>query len=108
MLSIVLFHSHYDKKHLEFVKNEMIKLGAPVIRGFYDNANGVWIAFEGCHRIRAAKELNILPNMIQVNYESDIEIQMDDELVTVPVSELLDSVNYSGAKIIDFKEEDDE
>jgi hypothetical protein len=104
MLSVVLFHGHYDKDHLETVKSNMIKLGTPDIRGFYDEANGVWIAFEGCHRIRAAKELSIIPNMIAVEYDSNIEIQMDDELQMITVSDLLDDVNYSSAIIIDFED----
>lgn len=108
MVSIALFHNHFDETHLANVKADMASLGAPEIRCFKDNANGIWIAFEGCHRIRAAKELNIIPTIIQVEYDSEIEIQMDDELQTVLVSDLLDSINISDSKIIDFPEEDDE
>ena len=58
---IALLHQHYNKQHLEEVKSEMMKLGAPTIRAIWDETQGMWRAIEGCHRIRAAKELGITP-----------------------------------------------
>ena len=107
MLSIALFHNHYDAEHLEKVKKEMVKLGSPTIRCFHDDANGIEIAFEGCHRIRAAKELNLIPVINYVEYTDIIDIQMDDELQSISVADLLDSINISNCEIVDFETYED-
>jgi hypothetical protein len=71
-MEIKLYHKHYDEKHLEKVIENMKKLGAPVIRGQFDS-NKIFNAFEGCHRIRAAKELNIEPILVEVENDEDFE-----------------------------------
>jgi hypothetical protein len=54
-----------DPKHLEQVKKEMQELGPPVIRAYYDGEK--YIALEGSHRLRAAKDLGITPEIQEVS-----------------------------------------
>jgi hypothetical protein len=58
-MQIALLHKHYNGNHLEAVKTEMQNLGAPVIRAIWSETYGMWMAVEGCHRIRAAKDLGL-------------------------------------------------
>lgn len=60
-MTIILLHTYYDKNHLDEVKSEMQQLGAPVIRAIWDQSVGMWVALEGCHRLRAARELGLEP-----------------------------------------------
>lgn len=71
-MNIALVHKHYDESHLEEVKSEMIKLGAPKIRAVWMEALGHYAAIEGCHRIRAAKALGMIPEIIEVEYSDEI------------------------------------
>jgi hypothetical protein len=64
-MQVILLHDHYDRAHLEAVKAEMETLGAPTVKALYDAANDVWMALEGCHRIRAAHELGLTPEMVE-------------------------------------------
>ena len=67
-MRIALVHNHYDKSHLEAVKKEMVKKGAPVIHAVWMECFGHWQALEGCHRLRAAKELGLTPEIEEVEY----------------------------------------
>lgn len=78
MERIYLVHKHYDAAHLETVKAEMLKLGAPTIKAFWDEALNAWVAVEGCHRLRAAKALSVTPVIDQVNYDSNWSDVVDD------------------------------
>lgn len=73
MATILLVHDHFNETHLESVKREMLILGAPVIRAVENGEE--WIALEGCHRIRAAKALGLVPVIEPV---TDEEITLDD------------------------------
>jgi len=106
-ISIVLYHNHYNKEHLEHVKKIMLKRGTPVIRCFYDNINGIWFAVEGCHRLRAAKALNLTPIVKDITNQKTLTYQHDGDNIKVKLSEEFfnkwyDS-NYSNI-IIDFDE----
>ena len=87
-MDIILYHKHYDKNHLASVKNEMETLGAPEIKAIWSEVYGAWLAIEGCHRIRAAKELGITPTIIDVSDLETVAVQIDGEDVNVTVPEL--------------------
>ena len=71
-MNIALVHSHYDPAHLEEVKNQMLTLGAPNIHAVWMECYGHWAALEGCHRLRAAHELGLTPNIIEVEYSDEM------------------------------------
>lgn len=71
-MQIALIHNHYDERHLKAVKAEMQVLGAPTIKAVWMECWGVWAALEGCHRIRAAAELGLVPEIDEVEYSEDI------------------------------------
>ena len=62
MTHIHLLHSHFDQDHLDSVISEMEKMGAPTIR-CYELFDGMVQAIEGCHRLRAAEQLDITVNI---------------------------------------------
>lgn len=82
-MQIALFHKHYNETHLEEVKAKMLKLGAPKIRAIWSEAYGVWMAVEGCHRLRAAEALGICPIIIDVSNQKTLTVQLDEENVKV-------------------------
>jgi hypothetical protein len=75
-LNIALLHNHFDKEHLETVKKEMKELGPPKIHSVWLECYGMWAAIEGSHRLRAAKDLGLRPEIIEVEY-SDYETLAD-------------------------------
>ena len=70
-MQIALVHNHYSPEHLETVVSEMRELGAPVIKAVWMECWGVWAALEGCHRIRAAAQLGLTPEIEEIEYDSD-------------------------------------
>ena len=97
-MEIRLLHKEYDPGHLENVKREMASIGAPTIKGVWDEEEDCWFALEGCHRIRAAKELGLTPEMIEVEWEDHDktleEIGLDRENCGIYADKtLLDIVN---------------
>ena len=88
MTSIILTHAHYDPDHLEAVKGEMTRRGAPVIRAIWSEVYASYLAVEGCHRIRAAKELGLTPVVKDITHNKTVRLQSDDEIVTVKVADL--------------------
>ena len=97
-MEIVLLHKEYDKKHLDEVIANMKKMGAPTIKAYYDEAEGIYFATEGCHRIRAAKKLGIMPVIDIIDWEEEIENKDTGDILT---SEWLFN-NYSYTTTIDF------
>lgn len=71
-MQIALIHKQYDEARLEAVKSEMQVLGVPTIKAVWMECWGVWAALEGCHRIRAAVELGLVPEIDEVEYSEDI------------------------------------
>jgi len=71
-MKVALVHDHYDEKHLEEVKAEMLTFGAPVIKAVWMECYDMYAALEGCHRIRAAKELGLEPIIEEVEYSDDL------------------------------------
>lgn len=104
MISVALFHRHYDEDHLGEVVTEMQAMGAPEIRAFWWEAQGVWLALEGCHRLRAAERLGITPKMIEVPIEGTVTIQLDGDDVEVDALELFEDIerNAHALTVLDF------
>lgn len=75
-MEIKLYHKHYDEKHLAEVIDQMQRLGAPRVCGMVDH-NGIFNAFEGCHRVRAAKILGIDPICEEATDEDIARIAAD-------------------------------
>jgi len=71
-MNIALVHDHYDAEHLEAVKAEMLTSGAPVIKAVWMECYNLYAALEGCHRIRAAKELGLEPVIDEIEYSDDM------------------------------------
>lgn len=96
---IHLLHNHYDKEHLEEVKKEMLKRGAPTIKA-YKVENGFYMAIEGCHRLRACKELGLTPKIdILTDYNWN-DAYIDDYDNQVTVGYMVDA--HSGDTILEF------
>ena len=85
-MQIALLHKHYDEQQLANVKARMTKRGAPVIRCTWSEIYGMWMAFEGCHRLRAAKELGLTPVIKDISEQKYATIQQDGENVKVNVA----------------------
>jgi hypothetical protein len=77
-MKIALLHNHYNQKHLDDVKKEMNILGAPTIKVVWMACYDCYAAIEGCHRIRAAKELNLMPVIEEIDYDEKISDLVDD------------------------------
>jgi hypothetical protein len=91
-MRISLFHNHYNEQHLEDVKDEMTKRGAPTVRAIWSEVNGEWMAVEGCHRLRAAEQLGLTPTIKDISNQGSVTIQVDGENVRVKVSELTEEL----------------
>jgi hypothetical protein len=85
---ISLLHNHYSPEHLEEVKAEMIKRGAPRIRAIWNEGCGEWKAVEGCHRIRAAHALGLTPIIVDITNQERVRVQDDGESVRKGVKRL--------------------
>ena len=68
-MKIALLHDHFDVDHLESVKNEMKKFGAPTIKVLDLDFDDMYQALEGSHRLRAAEILGVTPifNLVDAN-----------------------------------------
>lgn len=103
-MRITLYHKHYDNQHLEAVKAEMQKLGTPTIRCIWNETYELWMAVEGCHRIRAAKALGITPVIQDITNDEMITIQIDGDDVEVSVEKLAEELSDDvwKAEIVEF------
>jgi hypothetical protein len=102
-MKIALVHNHYSEEHLAEVIEQMKALGAPKIHAVYMECHDHWQALEGCHRIRAAKELGLIPEIIEVEYSDNpcSSIPGYDGDCDYMVSEICDDV--IGKKVIEFE-----
>ncbi len=97
-MEIALVANWFDAEKLEAVKAEMIAAGAPKIHAVWMECYGVWAALEGCHRVRAAHALGLIPEIIEVEYSDELMTQDsglygydgDDDAT---VSEIADNAN---------------
>lgn len=82
-MKIALLHSHFDASHLDKVNQKMKSLGAPTIKAMAAPAYGddCYVAFEGCHRLRAAHALGLEPIIDEIEYQDDMLLSdiVDDE-----------------------------
>ena len=91
-MKIALAHDHYEQEHLDRVIEDMKALGAPTIKAVWMGCWDVWAALEGCHRLRAAEVLGLIPEIDPVEYESgtltsDLGLDYQDETT---ISEVVD------------------
>lgn len=98
--SIVLLHKHYDPDHLLDVIAQMRTLGTPTIRAVCTDPDGVYVALEGCHRIRAAKILGLVPVIDEVGY-SAVVIEGCDGGRGYTAAEIVDDA-WQQPEIIEF------
>lgn len=97
-MKIVLLHNHYDQKHLDEVVEEMKTLGAPTIQA-YHLWDDLYQAIGGCHRLRAAEILNVVPTIEIIDSKTTIwSLELDawddhDESETIDI--LGDWENYT-------------
>jgi len=87
-MRVSLLHNHYNQKHLAEVKAEMEMRGAPHIRAIWNDIHEEWMAVEGCHRLRAAKELGLTPRIKDISQQKTVTIQMDGQPTKIKVSNL--------------------
>lgn len=71
-MKIILLHSHYEQEHLEQIIEEMKILGTPSIKAIWMECWNSWVALEGCHRLRAAYVLGLIPEIEEINYDENI------------------------------------
>ena len=76
-VEIKLLHSDFDADHLEEVTREMQSRGTPTIR-VVANQWDQYCAVEGCHRLRAALALDLVPVIEVVDYETGNNILYDE------------------------------
>jgi hypothetical protein len=100
-MQIALVHDHYDQDHLEKVIEEMKVLGTPSIKAVWSEAYGFYCAIEGCHRIRAAKALGLVPEIVEVD-ESDDIAPGTDPTDGITISRIVDRA-YS-KEIVEFED----
>lgn len=86
-MKIALVHDHFDADHLEAVKAEMAKLGAPKIKAVWMECFGHFAALEGCHRIRAAAELGLVPEIEEVEYSDELVEGAEDGITVADVAD---------------------
>jgi len=84
---IIITPNKINQAHLKAVKAEMLTLGAPAIRAI---GNGeIYWAIEGSHRLVAAYELGLEPEIEEVEYSNEmITIQWDGAAEEFVASEL--------------------
>jgi hypothetical protein len=103
-MRIALVHDHYDVEHLAEVIEQMKTLGAPKIHAVWMPCYGHYAALEGCHRIRAAKELGLVPEIVEVEYSDKMcsTISGYDGDCDYSISEICDD-SYRSV-IVEFEE----
>lgn len=103
-MQIALLHKHYDESKLEQVKSEMTELGAPTIRAIWSEMHGMWMAVEGSHRVRAAADLDITPEIEDISDDSAATIEVDGDDEEVAIIDLLEELqdNAPRTAILEF------
>jgi hypothetical protein len=86
-MNIALVHDHHKQIHLDSVVSQMHEMGAPVIRAVWMECFGHWAALEGCHRIRAAYFLDVMPEIEEIDYDdlTDEERNIADDSYSATV-----------------------
>ena len=112
-MEIALIHDHYSEEHLAEVRGAMATLGAPTIRAIWMDGYDMWAALEGCHRIRAAEQLGLVPVIEPIDYDdvcdmdcTDPELGLDLDNPGTTVADLVDDCHRR--KTITFEDDDAE
>ena len=72
----------YDD-HLEYVTEEMGRLGAPRVRAIWSETHRSWFAAEGSHRIAAAHRAGIVPTVIDITGQgATVQREEEDRAMT--------------------------
>lgn len=77
-----------DPDHLEDVRERMAELGPPRIHAYYDTE--IYWALEGSHRVAAAHDLGLRPELVLMDPEDEIEHDFED----VPGRTVADLLDY--------------
>jgi len=99
-MKIALIHEGFEEEHLGEVIECMERAGAPRIRAVWMECYGHWAALEGCHRIRAAKLLGLVPEIIEVDYDAAVWVG-DNEVSEVSEGSEVPSEGYLASEIAD-------
>lgn len=69
-MSVVVapLHYHVTPGRLVRTAEEMGRRGSPVVRAFWDEKEGVWLAMEGTHRLLVAHAMGVVPVMVPVRW----------------------------------------
>ena len=92
-MNIILINQT-DSEHLNDVKVEMKKMGAPSIKAVWMECWNSWVALEGSHRIVAAVEMGIDVTIEAVEYSSALvaDVTGDEDIDPwMTIEELVDS-----------------
>lgn len=81
--------------HLAAVKAEMATLGAPKIR-CVDLGDGTFRALEGSHRLAAAAEIGLTPEIEEMVSGEEIEHDFQDLPSPCDVQEIVDFLGHRG------------
>lgn len=99
-MKILLRHA-VDKVRKDNIKAEMVQLGAPRVRAIYHG--DIWFAIEGSHRLAAAHELGLVPEIVDVTECDDIVIAQENTILSAGV--LRDQIIRGNSGIVlEFKE----
>jgi len=63
-----------EPEKLEAVKASMESMGAPTIKAVWLEGYNAWMALEGSHRLVAAKELGLVPEIEEVEFDADVRL----------------------------------
>ena len=80
-MTYIITINQIDAEHYASVRSQMLVLGAPTIRCARDEAQGVLVALEGSHRLAAAIELGLAPNLVVLDDDALLscdELGFDD------------------------------
>lgn len=83
-----------SKRRLAVVAEEMRVLGPPTIRAWWDGEK--WIALEGSHRLAAASQLRMTPEIEELDLGDEIDHDFSDVL-SRSVSDVLEYLSDSAA-----------
>lgn len=112
MLEIALAHDHYSEEHLQEVIKKMQVLGTPTIRAVWQECWDMYVALEGCHRLRAAEILGLTPIIDEIDYDDVCDLDLRDPELDLDldndgtVGQFIDEANYRRTIIFDDEEED--
>ena len=102
-MDIVLVHNHFEQGHLDVVAKQMESMGAPTIKAVHIDGD-LYVALEGCHRLRAAEALGLEPEVDVIEYSEETlvcDLGLDfDPLDKLTVSDIVDG--YDIRKTVSF------